>query len=158
MWADGLGSPMKLALATPSLQRAGVRSEVGGPRKAQSEICPPMKRLHVHMSVADLDQSIRFYSTLFAAEPTVKKPETLARLTWREDRRPTPKTRTVLSRPRRCHVTRRCTRSPRRRACAALNVPAPDTEFAVHHSATFLGLRRGRPGSSDPLLIAASTA
>ena len=34
-----------------------------------------MKRLHVHMSVADLEQSIRFYSTLFAAEPTVKKPD-----------------------------------------------------------------------------------
>ncbi len=32
-----------------------------------------MKRLHVHVSVADLDQSIRFYSTLFAAEPTVIK-------------------------------------------------------------------------------------
>jgi catechol 2,3-dioxygenase-like lactoylglutathione lyase family enzyme len=30
-----------------------------------------MKRLHVHVSVDDLDQSIRFYSTLFAAEPTV---------------------------------------------------------------------------------------
>ena len=32
-----------------------------------------MKRLHVHVSVEDLDQSIRFYSTLFAAEPTVVK-------------------------------------------------------------------------------------
>ena len=32
-----------------------------------------MKRLHVHMSVENLDQSIRFYSTLFAAEPTVVK-------------------------------------------------------------------------------------
>lgn len=32
-----------------------------------------MKRLHVHMSVEDLDQSIRFYSTLFASEPTVVK-------------------------------------------------------------------------------------
>ena len=32
-----------------------------------------MKRLHVHVSVDDLDQSIRFYSTLFAAEPTVLK-------------------------------------------------------------------------------------
>jgi catechol 2,3-dioxygenase-like lactoylglutathione lyase family enzyme len=32
-----------------------------------------MKRMHVHMSVADLDQSIRFYSTLFATGPTVKK-------------------------------------------------------------------------------------
>ena len=34
-----------------------------------------MKRLHVHMSVADLDQSVRFYSTLFAAPPTVLKPD-----------------------------------------------------------------------------------
>jgi catechol 2,3-dioxygenase-like lactoylglutathione lyase family enzyme len=34
-----------------------------------------MKRLHVHVSVSDLDQSIRFYSTLFAVEPTVKKPD-----------------------------------------------------------------------------------
>ncbi len=32
-----------------------------------------MKRLHVHVSVNDLDQSVRFYSTLFAAEPTVLK-------------------------------------------------------------------------------------
>lgn len=32
-----------------------------------------MKRLHVHMSVEDLAQSIRFYSTLFAAEPSVVK-------------------------------------------------------------------------------------
>ena len=29
-----------------------------------------MKRLHVHVAVADLDASIRFYSTLFAANPT----------------------------------------------------------------------------------------
>ena len=32
-----------------------------------------MKRFHVHVAVRDLQQSIRFYSTLFAAEPTVKK-------------------------------------------------------------------------------------
>jgi len=32
-----------------------------------------MKRLHVHVGVNDLDQSIQFYSTLFAAEPTVVK-------------------------------------------------------------------------------------
>ena len=32
-----------------------------------------MKRLHVHVSVNDLAQSIRFYSTLFASEPTVVK-------------------------------------------------------------------------------------
>lgn len=30
-----------------------------------------MKRMHVHVSVDDLKQSVRFYSTLFAAEPTV---------------------------------------------------------------------------------------
>ena len=32
-----------------------------------------MKRLHVHVSVEDLAQSIRFYSTLFATAPTVVK-------------------------------------------------------------------------------------
>jgi len=32
-----------------------------------------MKRLHVHVAVQDLRQSIRFYSALFAAEPTVTK-------------------------------------------------------------------------------------
>ena len=32
-----------------------------------------MKRLHVHVAVHDLQQSIRFYSALFAAEPSVKK-------------------------------------------------------------------------------------
>jgi catechol 2,3-dioxygenase-like lactoylglutathione lyase family enzyme len=30
-----------------------------------------MKRLHVHVAVEDLAQSVRFYSALFAAEPTV---------------------------------------------------------------------------------------
>jgi hypothetical protein len=32
-----------------------------------------MKRFHVHVSVANLSDSIRFYSALFAAEPTVVK-------------------------------------------------------------------------------------
>jgi hypothetical protein len=32
-----------------------------------------MKRLHVHVAVDDLAQSIRFYATLFAAEPIVLK-------------------------------------------------------------------------------------
>lgn len=32
-----------------------------------------MKRLHVHVGVEDIDASIRFYSTLFAAEPAVTK-------------------------------------------------------------------------------------
>lgn len=34
-----------------------------------------MKRLHVHVAVHDLEQSIGFYSTLFAVEPTVVKPD-----------------------------------------------------------------------------------
>ena len=34
-----------------------------------------MKRFHVHVSVHDLEQSIRFYSALFGAEPAVKKPD-----------------------------------------------------------------------------------
>lgn len=32
-----------------------------------------MKRLHVHVAVHDLQQSIRFYSALFGSEPAVKK-------------------------------------------------------------------------------------
>jgi catechol 2,3-dioxygenase-like lactoylglutathione lyase family enzyme len=32
-----------------------------------------MKRFHVHVGVANLPASIRFYSALFAAEPSVKK-------------------------------------------------------------------------------------
>ena len=34
-----------------------------------------MKRLHVHVSVDDLADSVRFYSTLFDAQPTVRKPD-----------------------------------------------------------------------------------
>ena len=34
-----------------------------------------MKRLHVHVGVADLDRSIGFYSTLFGAAPSVVKPD-----------------------------------------------------------------------------------
>jgi catechol 2,3-dioxygenase-like lactoylglutathione lyase family enzyme len=34
-----------------------------------------MKRLHVHVAVSDLPQSIGFYSALFAAEPAVIKPD-----------------------------------------------------------------------------------
>lgn len=32
-----------------------------------------MKRFHVHVNVADLEQSIRFYSTLFGSAPSVRK-------------------------------------------------------------------------------------
>ena len=32
-----------------------------------------MKRMHVHVAVADLEQSIGFYSALFATQPTVVK-------------------------------------------------------------------------------------
>ncbi|OLB11300.1 MAG: glyoxalase/bleomycin resistance/dioxygenase family protein [Gammaproteobacteria bacterium 13_2_20CM_66_19] len=34
-----------------------------------------MKRLHVHVSVRDLDASVRFYSQLFAAAPSTRKPD-----------------------------------------------------------------------------------
>ena len=34
-----------------------------------------MKRFHVHLGVENLDASIAFYTTLFAAEPTVIKPD-----------------------------------------------------------------------------------
>ena len=34
-----------------------------------------MKRLHVHVAVEDLAGSIGFYTTLFAAEPSVTKPD-----------------------------------------------------------------------------------
>jgi catechol 2,3-dioxygenase-like lactoylglutathione lyase family enzyme len=34
-----------------------------------------MKRLHVHVSVEDLTQSIGFYAALFAAQPAVVKPD-----------------------------------------------------------------------------------
>lgn len=32
-----------------------------------------MKRFHVHVAVADLDSSIRFYSSLFGAQPAITK-------------------------------------------------------------------------------------
>ncbi len=34
-----------------------------------------MMRFHLHVSVDDVEQSVRFYSTLFAAAPTVQKPD-----------------------------------------------------------------------------------
>jgi predicted enzyme related to lactoylglutathione lyase len=34
-----------------------------------------MKRMHVHVAVDDLNSSIGFYSALFAAEPSVVKPD-----------------------------------------------------------------------------------
>lgn len=34
-----------------------------------------MKRFHMHVGVENLEASVRFYTTLFAAEPTVLKPD-----------------------------------------------------------------------------------
>jgi catechol 2,3-dioxygenase-like lactoylglutathione lyase family enzyme len=34
-----------------------------------------MKRMHVHIAVHDLNESIRFYSAMFGSEPTVTKPD-----------------------------------------------------------------------------------
>lgn len=42
---------------------------------ATQPVGAPMKRFHVHVAVEDLAASISFYSALFAAEPTVVKPD-----------------------------------------------------------------------------------
>ena len=34
-----------------------------------------MKRFHVHVAVDDLERNIRFYSSVFGSEPTVRKPD-----------------------------------------------------------------------------------
>ena len=34
-----------------------------------------MKRFHVHVAVDDLEANIRFYSTVFGVQPTVRKPD-----------------------------------------------------------------------------------
>jgi len=34
-----------------------------------------MKRFHIHVAVADVERSVRFYTALFAAEPSVVKPD-----------------------------------------------------------------------------------
>ena len=34
-----------------------------------------MKRFHVHVQVEDLEQSTRFYATMFGTEPSVQKPD-----------------------------------------------------------------------------------
>ena len=34
-----------------------------------------MKRFHVHVAVDDLDANVRFYSTVFGAQPAVQKPD-----------------------------------------------------------------------------------
>ena len=39
-----------------------------------------MKRFYLHVSVENLDESIRFYSTLFAAHPTVRQSDYAAQL------------------------------------------------------------------------------
>ena len=60
-----------------------------------------MKRLHVHVSVDDLAQSIRFYSTLFAAEPTVAQ----ARLCEMDARRSPGQLRDQQTRRRRAGIS-----------------------------------------------------
>jgi catechol 2,3-dioxygenase-like lactoylglutathione lyase family enzyme len=43
------------------------------PRESTSLKGKAMKRLHVHIAVSDLPQSVGFYSALFAAQPSVLK-------------------------------------------------------------------------------------
>src|SRR5262249_42260201 len=59
-------SPKIAADAMPPARRSAIPSM---PLQQERAI----KRLRVHVSVEDLAQSTRFYSTLFAAEPTVVK-------------------------------------------------------------------------------------
>ena len=44
-------------------------------RRYQEQEHTPMKRLHIHVSVDDIDQSVRFYNTLFGTEPALTKPD-----------------------------------------------------------------------------------
>src|SRR5919201_6890619 len=53
-----------------SRRTAAVAEAVPPPPRAKES---RMKRFHVHVGVHDLEQSIRFYSALFGAEPAVKK-------------------------------------------------------------------------------------
>src|SRR5262249_51868308 len=46
-----------------------------GQSATQAEGDRAMKRMHVHVAVENLDTAIGFYSTLFAAAPTVIKPD-----------------------------------------------------------------------------------
>jgi lactoylglutathione lyase len=59
----------------PETQCASRRDKTHRPRRAgktrQEE--NRMKRFHVHVAVPELSESIRFYSTLFGAEPAVRK-------------------------------------------------------------------------------------
>jgi catechol 2,3-dioxygenase-like lactoylglutathione lyase family enzyme len=50
--------------------QAGAKTRQNSSLKGNS-----MKRLHVHLSVSDIPQSIGFYSALFAAKPAVIKPD-----------------------------------------------------------------------------------
>src|SRR5579871_2880026 len=54
---------------SPRIAAAARAASHRHPRRKKE--CHAMKRLHVHVAVDDLAQSVRFYSTLFAAEPTV---------------------------------------------------------------------------------------
>jgi catechol 2,3-dioxygenase-like lactoylglutathione lyase family enzyme len=44
-----------------------------------------MKRFHVNVSVADLSQSIQFYTTLFGQEPSVARKDYRSTKTWVRD-------------------------------------------------------------------------
>src|SRR6185437_11736564 len=54
--------------------RAGLPTH-GGCGQISIETENGMTRFHVHVGVADIDASIEFYTTLFAAEPTLRKPD-----------------------------------------------------------------------------------
>ena len=57
--------------ASPGNQAGQTRGESRLTPSPQRSDRWTMKRFHLHISVNNLDESIRFYSTLFAAQPTV---------------------------------------------------------------------------------------
>src|SRR5271155_5787107 len=67
-----LGDARHCPLCRDARHKAG---HDGGKRTGQLKAESTMKRLHVHVAVDDLSRSIGFYSALFAAQPSVTKPD-----------------------------------------------------------------------------------
>jgi hypothetical protein len=62
-------------LRWPSGALVGPSLHAGQPQAQTQEGDRQMKRMHVHVAVDDLDTAIGFYSMLFAARPSVVKPD-----------------------------------------------------------------------------------
>src|SRR3984885_6587632 len=62
-----------MVLCPSSLRIVAKARKTARPRQSANRREPAMKRVHVHVAVDDLKQSIGFYSALFAAEPSIIK-------------------------------------------------------------------------------------